>query len=102
MDLTQDNPQASMLAPGADPAAMTAEQLAAALTDQAVAAREADKTEKQTRKRAPVRVRILVDGPHGQVNQVVELPADIAKALQADGAVDASPEAVAYADSLAA
>lgn len=47
-----------------------------------------------------IRVRILcaipVDGKSYKPNQVVDFPAELAKALKGDGAVDDSKEAVAY------
>lgn len=46
-----------------------------------------------------VKARVLVDGPHGKPNDVVTVPASVAKA---DPDLDADPAAVAYADSLAA
>lgn len=46
-----------------------------------------------------VKARVLSHCEHGAPNDVVELPADVAKPL--DGVViDTSPAAVAYADSL--
>jgi hypothetical protein len=49
---------------------------------------------------ALVKARVLVGGAFGQCNDVVEVDADTAKA-QPD-VLDAAPEAVAYAESLAA
>lgn len=46
-----------------------------------------------------VKVRVLVDGPYGKCNDVVEIDAKLVKSLA--GAVDADPEAVAYAESIA-
>jgi hypothetical protein len=45
-----------------------------------------------------VKARVLVDGAHGQCNDVIEIDPAQAKALA--GVVDADPEAVAYAESL--
>lgn len=47
-----------------------------------------------------VKLRLLVDGTHGRCNDVVEVPADEAKALIAAGAADADKKAVAYAEGL--
>lgn len=47
-----------------------------------------------------VKVRVLVDGPHGKANDVAVLPATEAKELEAAGQVDSSKAAVAYALSL--
>lgn len=48
---------------------------------------------------ALVKARVLVAGAHGQCNDVVEIDADTAKALP--DVFDTTPEAVAYAESLA-
>jgi hypothetical protein len=53
-------------------------------------------------KKAPegqVKVRVLVDGPHGKCNEVVTIDAALVESLA--GKVDADPEAVAYAELLA-
>lgn len=47
-----------------------------------------------------VKVRLLVDGPHGKCNDVANIPATEAKELEAAGQVDSSKAAVAYALSL--
>lgn len=47
-----------------------------------------------------VRVRVLIDCPHGKCNDVVELDAYLVASLA--GVVDADPASVAYAESLAA
>ena len=44
-----------------------------------------------------VPVRVLVDCAHGRCNQVVELPAEVARAAVADGLVDMDEAAVAAA-----
>lgn len=44
-----------------------------------------------------VKVRLLVDGPHGKCNDLATLPAAEAKDLEAAGQVDSSKAAVAYA-----
>ena len=49
-----------------------------------------------------VKARVLSDGRHGRVNSVVVLAQADADAAQALGEVDATPESVAYAESLAA
>jgi hypothetical protein len=49
---------------------------------------------------ALVKARVLVTGAYGQCNDVVEVDADTAKALP--DVLDTTPEAVAYAESLAA
>ncbi|WP_137171430.1 hypothetical protein [Massilia sp. HP4] len=49
---------------------------------------------------ALVKARVLVAGAYGQCNDVVEVDADTAKALP--DVLDITPEAVAYAESLAA
>jgi hypothetical protein len=46
-----------------------------------------------------VRARVLVDGSHGKCNDVIEIDSSLLAALT--GSVDATPEAVAYAESLA-
>lgn len=46
-----------------------------------------------------VKVRVLRDGDHGKCNDVIEIDATQVKVL--GDAVDADPEAVAYAESLA-
>lgn len=45
-----------------------------------------------------VKARVLVAGPHGECNDVIELDADLAATLV--GTVDTDPAAVAYAESL--
>lgn len=45
-----------------------------------------------------IKARVLLDGQHGKVNDVVSVTAAAAKA---SSELDASPEAVAYAESLA-
>jgi len=45
-----------------------------------------------------VKARVLRDGAHGQCNDVIELDAEQAKALE--GVVDTDPAAVKYAESL--
>ncbi|MFK3741432.1 hypothetical protein [Massilia sp. TN1-12] len=47
-----------------------------------------------------VKARVLVDGAHGNCNDVIEIDAAQVKALT--GVVDADPDAVAYAESLSA
>ena len=44
-----------------------------------------------------VKVRVLVACPHGEPDDVVSLPADIAKTAAEMGQVDANKDAVAYA-----
>lgn len=46
------------------------------------------------------RVRLLVDCPHGKVNAVVSLPADVAKGAIAEGMADDSKPGIEYALSL--
>jgi hypothetical protein len=48
---------------------------------------------------APIKVRVLRDGSYGKCNEVVLMDAELAASLA--GEVDAEPEAVAYAESLA-
>lgn len=50
-------------------------------------------------KTGSVKVRVLVQCEHGKANDVVELDAALVESLA--GVVDASPEAVAYAETLA-
>ncbi|USX25788.1 hypothetical protein NHH73_24945 [Oxalobacteraceae bacterium OTU3CINTB1] len=45
-----------------------------------------------------VKARVLVAGPHGECNDVVELDAELAATLA--GTIDTDPAAVAYAESL--
>lgn len=45
-----------------------------------------------------VKARVLVAGPHGECNDVIELDADLAATLV--GTIDTDPAAVAYAESL--
>ncbi len=47
-----------------------------------------------------VKVRLLVAGEHGQPDDVVELPAAAAKALEKDNAADSDKAAVAFAAGL--
>lgn len=44
------------------------------------------------------KVRVLLDGDHGKINDVVALSADEAKAAVAAGWADATPAAVTYAE----
>lgn len=55
-------------------------------------------TKKENGSSNTVRVRVLIDCAHGQCNDVIEMDADMAESL--NGIVDATPEAVAYAESL--
>lgn len=48
----------------------------------------------------PVRVRCLVDGPYGKVNDVALVPADDLKTAKESGHVDDNKAAVAYAMTL--
>lgn len=48
---------------------------------------------------AGVKVRVLLDCAFGKADDVIELPADLIEANHGDS-VDATPEAVAYAESL--
>jgi hypothetical protein len=50
----------------------------------------------------PAAARVLRDCHLGKVNDVVELDAEALAAEKADGSVDDHPDAVAYAQSLAA
>lgn len=52
-------------------------------------------------KTSAVKVRVLTVCEHGQVNEVVTLDPGIAADAIAAGLVDASPEAVAYAETIA-
>lgn len=47
-----------------------------------------------------VKVRLLTDGRHGKANHVAELPASIAKNLEASGQADSHKAAIDYALSL--
>lgn len=47
-----------------------------------------------------VRVRLLIGSEHGKANDLVELPADVAKALVKSGDADDDKAAVTYAASL--
>lgn len=58
------------------------------------------KTDKAESGSGLVKVRVLVDGAHGKVNDVVELDESAAASGQKDGVTDSTPEAVAYAESL--
>ena len=46
-----------------------------------------------------VEARVLVDGAHGKINDVVDVPVESLESLS--GVVDADPAAVAYAKSIA-
>ena len=46
------------------------------------------------------KVRVLVEGTFGKVDDVIELEGDALESAIASGQVDATPEAVAYAESL--
>lgn len=45
-----------------------------------------------------IKARVLVAGPHGECNDVIELDATLAATLV--GTIDTDPAAVAYAESL--
>lgn len=47
-----------------------------------------------------VKARVLLDGSLGKANDVIEVAADLVKALESEGQVDTSKAAVAYAQSL--
>lgn len=47
-----------------------------------------------------VKARVLLDGSLGKVNEVIEVASDQVKALEAEGQIDSSKAAVAYATSL--
>jgi hypothetical protein len=47
-----------------------------------------------------VKARVLLDGSLGKANDVIDVAADQVKTLQAEGQIDATKEAVAYALSL--
>lgn len=47
-----------------------------------------------------VKVRLLITCSHGNADEVVSLPADVAKGLQEQGSADAHKDAVAYAMTL--
>lgn len=47
-----------------------------------------------------VKARVLVDGPYGKPNDVIDIPASDAKEAVANGLVDTTKEAVAYATTL--
>lgn len=47
---------------------------------------------------ATLKARVLVAGPHGECNDVIELDAELAATLS--GTIDTDPAAVAYAESL--
>ena len=49
-----------------------------------------------------IKVRVLMACPHGQPDEVVSLPADVAKVAEEAGQVDSNKAAVAYAASLQA
>ena len=50
----------------------------------------------------PVKARVLVQCTYGQPNDVASVPAAQVDQAKADGLVDTTPEAVAYAESLRA
>lgn len=54
-------------------------------------------TKKQT---GATKVRVLVNGPFGEPDDVRELDGETLEQALASGQVDANPEAVAYAESL--
>lgn len=63
-------------------------------------AKEAEAKSETTRAKS-VKARLLMDHhEHGKANDLVTLPADVAKALVAAGLADTSREAVAYAATL--
>jgi hypothetical protein len=86
-------------APGAGDAADAAPPPAVPQDEPAAAAPVAQQLE-DPEPAALVKARVLVAGAHGQCNDVVEVDADIAKALP--DVLDTAPEAVAYAETLAA
>lgn len=49
-----------------------------------------------------VKARVLVTGQYGEVNELVSLPADVAKSAEEHGQIDTSKAAVAYAASMQA
>lgn len=66
-------------------------------------AKPAEPAEKQPQPKQstkPVEARLLIDGEHGRANDLVTLPADVAKQLVKDAAADDSKAAVAYAKEL--
>lgn len=56
--------------------------------------------EPKTNSAKTVKARVLAQCEHGQPDDVVELPAAVAKAAEKDGLVDSNKEAVAYAAGL--
>lgn len=65
--------------------------------EQAAAQAAALAAAQQTAKTKTTRARVLVECEHGQPNDVVELPADVAAMAAKAGVVDTAKEAVAYA-----
>lgn len=63
-------------------------------------AKLADEPPAQQSKTKSIKVRVLVACSHGQPDEVVSLPADIAKLAEEGGQVDSNKAAVAYALSL--
>lgn len=59
-----------------------------------------DQTPPAASKSKAVKARLLIDGDHGRCNDVVELPADVAKALADAGQADTSKAAIAFAAAL--
>jgi hypothetical protein len=53
-----------------------------------------------TAKKTDTKVRVLVDGQFGKVDEVVTLTPELLEVGLAVGQVDPAPEAVAYAESL--
>ena len=86
-------------APGA-PAASDAVSPSVAQQDEPAAAAPVAPPPEEPAPLALVKARVLAAGAYGQCNDVVEVDAETAKALT--DVLDTAPEAVAYAESLAA
>jgi hypothetical protein len=63
-------------------------------------AKLADASPTSASRAKPVKARVLTSCAYGQPNDVVELPADQAKAAEAEGLLDTNKAAVAYATRL--
>lgn len=72
------------------------------LADKLIADSQAKEEQTAVAKAKNVKARVLLDGSLGRANDVIEVPSDQVKALEAEGQIDSSKAAVAYALSLKA
>lgn len=81
-----------------DDQAQAAAQAAAEAAAAEVAAAEAEAAAATAKSKGKnVKARVLVTGQYGEINDLVSLPADVAKTAEESGQIDTSKAAVAYA-----